>query len=190
MLRAVKVTILFALGCFAAIGSTNAATVPISPGGSYVLDGGNTYSGGMLSAPSIASFVHNYTFSVASGDLPFSTLTISTALPGGPPGPSGIKLLTVEWLSPTNVSLGTLLVTNSLGNVTGNPPLVVGLSLLAEVGNYILKVSGTPTHGGDGYLLNITTTPLPPALLLFGSALAGLGLLGRRRRRATNTLAP
>jgi hypothetical protein len=37
--------------------------------------------------------------------------------------------------------------------------------------------------------ISISTTPIPPALLLFGSALAGLGFLGRRRRATARPLA-
>jgi hypothetical protein len=42
---------------------------------------------------------------------------------------------------------------------------------------------------GGSYGINVATTPIPPALLLFGSALAGLGFLGRRRRAAASPLA-
>jgi hypothetical protein len=186
LVRAIKLAALFAVAWFAVVGDGRAATVIISPGGGpYVLDGGNVYAGPYNSLTT-AAFVNDYVFSVAASDLPFLTSTTSNVLPST----GGIKSLTVKWFSPSNTLLGTLLVTNGSGNATGNPALVIGLSLLSEVGNYLVRVTGTPTTGGDGYLLRIATTPLPPALLLFGSALAGLGLLGRRRRRATNTLAP
>ena len=47
-----------------------------------------------------------------------------------------------------------------------------------------------PAFGAALDNVSLSETPLPPALILFGSALAGLGLLGRRRRRASNTLVP
>ena len=46
----------------------------------------------------------------------------------------------------------------------------------------------TSYPGGAGanisgiYAFNPTAVPLPPALLLFGTALAGMGILGRRRK--------
>ena len=46
-----------------------------------------------------------------------------------------------------------------------------------------------PAFGAALDNVSLSETPLPPALILFGSALAGLTLLGRRRR-ATNTLLP
>jgi len=56
----------------------------------------------------------------------------------------------------------------------------VAFTFLAGV-EYALTITGTVT--GAGYGINVTTTPIPPAVLLFGSALAGLGFLGRRKRR-------
>jgi hypothetical protein len=44
---------------------------------------------------------------------------------------------------------------------------------------------GNPT----GLLVDITETPLPPAVLLFGTALLGLNWLSRRRKNSARTLA-
>ena len=38
-------------------------------------------------------------------------------------------------------------------------------------------------HGTNDFLFTATVVPLPPAALLFGSALAGMGFLGRRRKQ-------
>jgi choice-of-anchor C domain-containing protein len=46
-----------------------------------------------------------------------------------------------------------------------------------------------PAFGAALDNVSLSETPLPPALILFGSALAGLTLLGRKRR-ASNTLMP
>jgi len=40
-----------------------------------------------------------------------------------------------------------------------------------------------PDHDYDDLVMRISVVPVPPALLLFGSGLAGLGLLARRRRQ-------
>lgn len=37
----------------------------------------------------------------------------------------------------------------------------------------------------DGYTLNITTVPIPAAVWLFGAALVGTGVIGRRKQKAT-----
>jgi hypothetical protein len=77
-----------------------------------------------------------------------------------------------------NSLLGSLSISQTLSG-----PLI--LSLVDGV-NYFALVTGTVAAGpkpGD-YSYTLTTTPIPPALLLFGSALAGLGLLGRRSRRS------
>jgi hypothetical protein len=53
-----------------------------------------------------------------------------------------------------------------------------GSNTFSVVVTNLAQSSGNPT----GLLVSIST-PLPPALLLFGSGLAGLGWLSRRRRR-------
>jgi hypothetical protein len=78
---------------------------------------------------------------------------------------------------------GVLNVTNGLGTVL--PPTSLVFALTDP--SYHLRVTGTALTGGGAYTVAISTTPIPPALLLFGSALAGLGLLGRRSRRSAPT---
>jgi hypothetical protein len=62
---------------------------------------------------------------------------------------------------------------------TKDSPFFLSLALAGS--DYFLRVKNTGAGGAD-YILNVTTTPLPPALILFGTALAGLTWLGRRRR--------
>jgi hypothetical protein len=54
-----------------------------------------------------------------------------------------------------------------------------------DPGVFFLDVINNNRAGGPTGLINFTLAPvpLPPAALLFGSALVGLGLLGRRRRK-------
>lgn len=54
-------------------------------------------------------------------------------------------------------------------------------------GDYFFKLSGevgAPLGNGYSYKFSVTQTPIPPALLLFGTALGGLALAGYRKRKA------
>lgn len=54
-------------------------------------------------------------------------------------------------------------------------------------GSYVMRVDylGDPI---SGYVGQITATPLPPALLIFGTGLLGLGVLSRYRRKRQGQL--
>ena len=54
-----------------------------------------------------------------------------------------------------------------------------------DPGVFFLDVINNNRAGGPTGEINFTLSqvPLPPAALLFGSALVGLGILGRRRRK-------
>lgn len=76
----------------------------------------------------------------------------------------------------------------SLGTFSGLPdPDFFYLSLAA--GDYFLHVQGDSQPGGGVYDFvirngNPAVIPIPPALLLFATALGGLGLIGYKRRRS------
>jgi hypothetical protein len=57
-----------------------------------------------------------------------------------------------------------------------------------DAGIWWMRVTGTTASlidGGDGsYKVSLSKVPLPPALLLFISALAGFGVIGRKRETA------
>ena len=67
---------------------------------------------------------------------------------------------------------------------------------LANSSTFLVALSATMTNANDGAdsflgipgTATITPVPLPPALLLFGTALAGMGFLGRRRRNKTGVV--
>lgn len=75
----------------------------------------------------------------------------------------------------------------SLGTFSGLPdPDFFYLNLAA--GDYFLRIHGDSQPGGGVYDFlirngNPAVIPLPPALLLFATALGGLGLIGCKRRR-------
>jgi hypothetical protein len=76
----------------------------------------------------------------------------------------------------------TLLVPEGTGNGAGL--FVNGLA----TGFYLLQVDYASGTAVDGYSGRITATPLPPALLIFGTGLFGLGFLSRYRRKRQGQL--
>jgi hypothetical protein len=98
---------------------------------------------------------------------------------------STVSNLKLVWLNAGGTPISTVeQFTNAAGllisSATLEQALVAGIYHLQITG----KILATTTPGAD-FLVTISTTPIPPALLLFGSALAGLGFLGRRSRRRT-----
>ncbi len=56
-----------------------------------------------------------------------------------------------------------------------------------DAGDYLVRITGTSNGQLDGYSVyfDATAVPLPPAALLFVSALAGFGVVGRGKTRKT-----
>ena len=187
MLRALRLSIFLVLGWIALVTQAQAATyVFAGPGDTKPFDGGNQYSATHAFLGTATGFTHDYFFTLSSsGDVPLDavTTTLVFAQPAG-----RVKNMVVSWLDPLLAPLASLAVTGPTGNLLATE---MTLSLLsgALLGNYTLRVTGDAI-ATQIYNVAVATTPLPPALLLFGSALAGLGLLGRRRRRSANTLMP
>jgi hypothetical protein len=87
---------------------------------------------------------------------------------------------------------GSVLSVSAVNETTGatyNDSLALDVAgLRASVGNvYFGFTSGTGSSTSltqvDSFSLNVSPVPLPPGLLMFGSALAALGLFGLRRGR-------
>jgi hypothetical protein len=57
-------------------------------------------------------------------------------------------------------------------------------------GDYFFRISGDSSPKGNAYdysfNVKVTETPIPPALLLFGTALGGMGLAAYRKRKASS----
>lgn len=74
----------------------------------------------------------------------------------------------------------------SLGTVTDLSGTTLTFSYLnLAAGDYFLRVMGDTGNAGNSYKYRFvvrTKVPIPPALLLFATAIGGLGLIGYRRR--------
>ena len=53
-----------------------------------------------------------------------------------------------------------------------------------KAGTYVLKISGGGDNGAATYDVAVTAVPLPAAAWLFGSALVGAVVIGRRKRKS------
>jgi hypothetical protein len=165
-----------------------AAAVPVNPGDPAVqLLAGGTYSyltpGYPDPVPPGSSSTDQFNFfsTTAFAGVLNSTSTIAVGIG------AGFQKFDVTWIG----SVSGILTSVSLGPVgTGgvfNLPLPVPSAQFYQL---IVDWVANKNEGG-AYSMRITVPrgegetqlPLPPALLLFGSALVGLGALGRRKRR-------
>jgi hypothetical protein len=82
----------------------------------------------------------------------------------------------------TSVAAGSELALLGGGDLLSGPGPIL-LEFLTDT-LYAIKITGSFAAGGIAGDLDfaLTPVPIPPALLLFGSALLGLGYLARRRR--------
>jgi hypothetical protein len=138
--------------------------------------GGNGFAGG--SGDNYYSFTYSFP--------PVLTATNSTtnlSVNG-----SGFTELTVSWILPNNTVAATVNALVALSNAVQNIDLPLG-----DAGTYQLLIHWALAPDTRGhysteiltpFVDNETPLPLPPALLLFGSALLGMSVLGRRRRQS------
>lgn len=86
-------------------------------------------------------------------------------------------------LTPSNI------VAYSVGSFAGSPTVNINtIQFEAEAGQYYTIFLGGYRNGDwtttvDGYTLSVSQVPVPAAVWLFGSALAGLGVIGRRKSK-------
>jgi len=68
------------------------------------------------------------------------------------------------------------------GNI--DSPLAIAFAALSADGKSIIALlgDGAGDHDFDDMAIRISVVPLPPAMLLFGAALMGLGWVGRRKK--------
>jgi hypothetical protein len=106
-------------------------------------------------------------------DLDFSTFQLFARLGSG---------------TPTGPVLATGGITPNVGGSIVDFANLNFTSLAA--GFYVLKLAGTFASAGQGSINGtISAVPVPAAILLLGPALAGLGLMGRRRKDGTAPVA-
>jgi hypothetical protein len=147
-------------------GPAKAVTLLIEPtsspgtGSFQTLLGGTDYAGGHTVSGSGADY---YNFHVPF--VPVGTTTVEI------PAFGTITNLQLAWLD------------SSLTVQASNPGALL-VYAITTAGDWFLRVSGTTLNGPANYTVTVTATPLPPALILFGTALVGMTLLGRRRRSA------
>jgi hypothetical protein len=165
LVRVVKSCLVVALGLVLVAGSARATTFL---GGSLTFAGFETDFVPFLSNQSV-----NDTWNFTVPGQIITSLSATTLSPNGNDN-TGIKGITFQWdgVGPT------MQFTDPVTGVL-NSSLVFITTLTA--GPHTLFISGTAMQGGGKYGFNIAVTPLPAALVLFGSGLLGLTLLGRRR---------
>ena len=163
-----------------------ACATTITSGGSYALTPLNTYvaNDGFIASPGV--FTHTYEFVYSPPPGLAAPLSVTT---NNNNGVVEIPTLAIDWYKTTTSSVA--LVADSIvgaGVATDN-------LTLTGAGNYFLVLSGDVTGLLGLYTLTVSTgkaltqlTPLPGALVLFGSALTGGVVLLRRRRSAVQKM--
>ena len=157
--------------------SYNIGTIP-SPGDSFAL------FGGQIGASGSTSLVDSFAFKV-SGDSKLDVFGFNFL-----PNPFNFTNLVAELFTVDGgaCSLGCLVTPDSTSSGTTFSLSYAGLQAGTD---YLLKITGTLGAGlfgnaGGLYtgLFAVSTVPVPPALILFGTAIAGMATLARRRRKS------
>lgn len=176
--------------------SAKAAVVNINPGDNNILVYGDIFRTQSEEQAPGASFSDSFFFSLPDQADPtgtekvFYSYDVSFPVPTGAAAGIGIRNLTFTLTDATNNTiLNVTTLTNANGfalpgfqnghNFTGTWPAPIEL---------ILTVTGTALSQGGSYEATIAASlqpiPLPAPLVLFISALLGLGFLGRIRQAA------
>lgn len=132
-------------------------------------------------------FTDTYYFNVQAGGVGVEFGINSDAPQPGSTASFGIANLQFNWNGGTWMDL-----TDATGSdIPGTTNVGVDnwyQGFLAQ-GQNILSVRGTPNVPGGSYNIKVSAIPLPPAALLFGTALFGIGALRRRKNKQAMDLA-
>ncbi len=85
------------------------------------------------------------------------------------------------------LSMAGIVFADTIGNGEANTEYEFDLSGLTGDFLYVILKDISPLSSPDGFdvvSVSVSAVPLPPAVLLFGAALGGLGFLSRRRKKA------
>lgn len=164
--RIMKFSVVVAVGALLQVGSARAVPVYL---GELAPDGGVLVAGGLYHGTwsPVGPFDHIWG---ATPIVPLGTTSVAFDV-----GSGGFGSITLQWLK---------------SDFTAESLPVSGLEVelvhtFTAAGHYYLNVSGLTLGGFKATytaLLEASAVPLPPALILFGTALVGMTLLGRRRR--------
>lgn len=130
---------------------------------------GNSYS----STSTLKSFSDEYQFTLqTASDLTLSLITGGTQMLLNIVALSSDDGTTLQSYTPTVTTIGSAMIYTYAG-------LMVGKQYFLDLGG---KYKGAfNQYGGQ---ISVAATPIPPALLLFVTAIGGLGFLGYRRNLA------
>jgi hypothetical protein len=135
-----------------------------------------------------------FAFNTTSGTAVFGTITGTganltgvngTTPPGNPPGGIGSMnnyITTTSDSTPIGSSLAFVLTGSYV--LGGNGPNGTGDTFAADICTAVANGACSGNTGWIDATLGPSPVPIPSAALLFGTGLAGLGILGRRRRRS------
>ena len=178
LVRALRLCLPIVFGMMLVTGGARAATF-----GPFTLPVDGFMAFPQLAYGANAVINDTYTFNRDPGGSLGTSVVASAQDPNPPVHPPfnfGIKNLTFTW-----TELGQSVQFTDSAGVFNNLALLTATVLLP--GTYHLVVTGTALAGGGAYSYTLSTTPLPAALVLFGTGLLGLSLLGRRRRPAVDS---
>lgn len=184
-----------ALAALVTFGSASAAPIPIFPGGTAILTGNNDYSYTQPGPNALTSGSDVFHFAYPS--LSVSASDDTTVNPKFSVSPNSFTGFVVAWVlggDPATAVGGTLLAFHSFADGEFGTTLALPLPVLTlgPASLYHLVINWEKDAAAPAVYDTVVSTlhgdpgpvPLPPAALLFMSALAGLGLMGRRRMAA------
>lgn len=179
MLKRICVALALALAAMAAGRSASAVTV--TDFGELTLPAVNNIGAFANGTPG-ASFEHDYLFTVpAAADL--VAFGVEVSFPGYDLTSFAASLFEGDPLC--GIGSGCSLLANA--TLIGNPAsFFLSYAGLQSGLDYFLRVSGTIGVSGIGFYtgnLAVSPVPVPPALVLFGTAVAGAVAVARRRRK-------